>query len=772
MNTRNSNCVLCPLHEGVNTVCLWGRGNLNADIMFVGEAPGADEDRLGEPFVGAAGQILTNILKEFKIERKKVYISNSVKCRPPNNRRPRIKEVRACTHYLLSEINQVKPKLIIALGQLAGSTLLDQADFRVTVSRGKVFYSSYPEAEGIPIVVTYHPAAIKRDNTLIESVFQDFSFFMDILKNGIKERKKCVYKKGVSQVKKRASIDLETTGLNPFNPGSSIICVATTNRSHSGYCTTHIEKVRDIVANPDILKIGHNIKFDIKWFVTHGFKFNGQIHDTIVGEHLLNENLPSYGLKELAAVYTDMGAYSAKLERQLELVGHDPSKVPISTLMDYCSQDVDAAMRFYKAQIPRLKEEGLMPLFGLTMEGEMVMARAEIRGVNIDKKRHEVLHNKYETRIDELREEIKSICGTQLDNPNSGVQLAKVLVGKMGLPALKRTKTGKVSVDEEALKKMLKYDRKGIIKLILRYRNLRGDYTKYLTPARKIWQEDGRVHCEFKIHGTKTGRYSCKNPNLQQVPRESQIKSMFISTHKNGKILQVDYDQGEYRLLAHLSQDRFLLSAFESKEDIHKRTASQLFKVKYENVTDKQRYDAKQLNFSIIYGMGVERFAAATKMRLDDASHFMQSYKDARPGVKQYILDRENEILERGYVENLFGRRRRIPIIDLDDKREVKHAQRQAVNAPIQSALHDINILATTLLDRSIRNKGYTSRIILVVHDSIVLDCPNEEVNDIKKLAKEICENLPTSAYGFELTVPMNVSIGVGSNWKEASEND
>jgi DNA polymerase-1 len=189
-------------------------------------------------------------------------------------------------------------------------------------------------------------------------------------------------------------------------------------------------------------------------------------------------------------------------------------------------------------------------------------------------------------------------------------------------------------------------------------------------------------------------------------------------------------------------------------------------------VTDKQRYAGKTINFGIMYGMGIEKLAFETGMSERSAARFLQDYKGYYTGVRSYIRDKENEILEQGYVTNLFGRRRRIPILDVDNIREVRSAQRKAVNAPIQGGLHELNILSVVDLANALKTGGYKAVIILVVHDQALLDCPDEEVESVCKLGREIFEHPDTSRFGFELCVPMTVSIAVGSNWKEVTEID
>jgi DNA polymerase I len=772
INFRNPNCTACPLHVGVKTVCLFGEGNTKADLMIVGEAPGREEDEGGRPFIGQSGKLLRNILAEYKLSPGQIYISNSVKCRPPDNRRPNIKEVAACAHYLIEEIKFVKPKLIVALGQTAAGILLKRLRQTITESRGKVYKTAFKTAPVTPVIITYHPAAVVRDNTLIEAVFVDFEFIMRVLREGAPERKKSTYKVGLAIPKDTISVDLETEGLNPYAKSKQIVCCGTSIHSRSGYCTSSLDdpNLRKILVDKSITKVGHNIKFDICWLLTHGYEVNGPIYDTLVGEHLCNENHPNYGLKELAASFTDMGAYSVKMEKLLEEAEYDIRKVPLKTVMNYCAQDADAAWRLRLRQLPVLREEGLQELCTLVMAGERVVARAEVHGVYVDREWHAKLKKIYEKKIPELEKKIKDICGEDLTNINSSVQLGKILTGKLGFRIIKHTKTGKVSVDEDALKQLESDDTSGIIRTILKYRKVRGDYSKYL--GHNFWQYDGKVHTNFRIAGTDTGRYSCTKPNLQAVPRDSPIKYLFRSKYRNGRIIQIDYEQGELRLLAHLSQDKKLLKAFKDELDIHKLTACQIFQVPFSKVSDKQRFVGKTINFGTIYGMGPEKLQSElhkedVNVSVPTAAKFLHQFRETYPDVKKAIRDRGNEILENGYVVNPFGRRRRITILDPENIREVKEAQRKAFNAPIQGGLHDLNILSTVELDYKLRN--YRSTIILFVHDSILIDAPAEEVAEVVALARSVFENPDTSRFGFELTVPMPVSIKVGSNWKEAS---
>lgn len=772
---RNPHCHKCELFSTCRTICLFGHGNEKSDVVFVGEAPGESEDNIGKPFVGEAGTLLNNIFEEYKITRQNIYITNAVKCRPPGNATPKIKHIRACRDYLLNEIATIQPKLIVALGVVALQSLMDDALIRLGANRGKILYSEFPQIKDIPIIVTYHPAGVLRNQDWINPVLSDFEKITKFLKEGIPKKLKVQYFEGVcSPRNRRIAFDVETTGLDPFKKGGEIKCIGTSHAPCFGFATENLEEVKAILENPGIYKVGHNIKFDIKWAAKYGIKVTGPIRDTMVEAHLLNENEPSFGLKELSAQYTDMGGYTQHIDKIVKLAKGNRTKIPRNILLHYCAADCDATIRLDKIFMPQIKTEGLFPLFKLTMKGLELFTRAELAGVKIDLEHREYLRGIYKRKIDTLYRKIGAASGIEDFNPDSTIQLGKLLTGKFGLPIVKQTTLGRVSVDKFALDKLLTVDTSGIIKAILRLRELKGDYTKYLedTKSKEIVSSDGYIHCEFRVNGTDTGRYSCVNPNLQQVTKNSSIKEIFISRFSPGRIVQIDYDQGELRLLAQYTQDRTLLNAFRDGQDIHKITASKIFGVKFNDVTDEQRFAAKTINFGILYGMGPDKLSKTLKISMPRAAEFIREYYVNLKGVTEWKRDREKEILEAGFVTSLFGRKRRIPIVDEHNKRAIFKAQRQAVNAPIQGALHDLNILFATSLDKYLRRDSFKSIIILAIHDSIILDCPKEEVAQVERIAKKLASEVDTSKFGFTFNVPLSVSVGHGINWKEASESD
>jgi len=776
----NSGCRECPLYEHVHHVCLMGKGNPNAELMLVGEAPGETEDQLGEPFVGRAGTVLNELLEEFKIKREDIYITNAVKCRPPNNRTPHVGEMRACRHYLLDEIKTIQPKVILALGGLAMKSLLNETKFAIAANRGMINHALDSDINEIPVFVTYHPAAILRDERYLEPCVADFERVKGYLEHGAKPKAETKYYKGTASPRHHIVFDLETSGLNMFDPTRRILCVGTSVHATTGYCTNNLEAIRGILEDASCTKIAHNLKFDYKFLRTRGYKINGPVYCTMVGQHLLDENCVSFGLKELAAVHTDMAGYAHRMEKTLRLVNNDVTKVPEKILHSYCAMDVDASHRLYDMQVPQLEEQGLWPLTKLTMAGMKVMAEAEIAGVSLDMEKLKYLSRTYRKKIAFLYKEIEEKTGLDKFNPDSGQQLGKILTGKFGLKIIKMTKTGRVSVDKHTLDLLESHDKTGFVTTIKRLRKLKGDYAKYLHPERPVYDTDGYVHTDYRISGTDTGRYSCTDPNLQAMTKDSPIKEMFVSRFKKGKLVQLDYDQGELRLLAQYSNDTRLMRAFNEGQDIHKATAAEIFGIPLDKVTDEQRFAAKTINFGIIYGMGADKLARTINISVVRAAGYIRQYKKRLTRVNDYIEQMGNTILKHGEVKSLFGRRRRIPIsldetvpfqdLDYEEKKKILSAQRKAVNAPIQGGLHDLNILSVVALNKKLRSEGARSKILLVVHDSTIIDCPEDEWKDVIEIATEIYCNPDTSRFKFTFNVPLTVSVGYGTSWKDASE--
>ena len=351
-------------------------------------------------------------------------------------------------------------------------------------------------------------------------------------------------------------------------------------------------------------------------------------------------------------------------------------------------------------------------------------------------------------------------------NLNSPKQLGKVLFDDLGLPVIKKTKTG-YSTDESVLSALaLDHD---IANKILAYRQVAKLKSTYIDALPKLADEKtGLLHAEFNQIGAETGRLSSRNPNLQNIPIRtdlgSQIRKAIIASSKDNLLLAADYSQIELRVLAHLSKDDCLINAFRSNQDIHNYTASLIYEIDEKDVTQDMRYATKRVNFGIIYGMSAFGLAKDLKITQPEAQEFIDKYFLRYPGVKRF-MDAEIQKCEKdGYVSTLLQRRRYIPEINSQNKGIRQFAQRQAINTPVQGTAADLIKLAMIDIDREMRKNKFKSRMNITVHDELVFDIDKKEQEKVVKLVRELMEN------SIKLDVPIKVSMKIGRNWLEMKE--
>jgi DNA polymerase-1 len=789
---RNSDCRLCPLWEGAQSVCLIGDGIYPADLMLVGEAPGFREDNINKPFSGRAGELLDGVLEAVEVSRRSIFISNAVHCRPidPNNPtkngKPKPKEIEICSStYLTKEVAAVKPKLIVAMGAIAGTGLLQE---KVTVSgyRSRIWRTKEPFLPGIPVIVTYHPAAALYDDSLIEVIVKDFKWARKVMVHGHKDEK--VDYRLIDSVNsipgydldklKWVSIDLETDGFDPFLPNRNIISVQLAIKTGQAFYLPWTPSVRKeiklLAEDSRIGKIGHNVnKFDRNWLRKDGIHLRGKMHDTLIAIHLLNENFEDKSLDSVTSEYTPLKNHKHELQKyrkeHKEVQFRD---IPLSLMVPYGCGDADASLRLKKVFVPKLKAEGLMPLFNMQMKAMKLFADVEWDGAKIDVQLIDVLADDFEARINRLDKKLKGL------NAKSSQQVCKVLYKKWKLPAvgLGTKKSNWKPVANSAEKTLLKLMEIGLepyqekfIKRVLRSRELRTQLSTYILGIGDYIRKGDLIHTNYLLHGTDTGRLSSRGPNLQNIPREGPIKRLFVSRFgRRGVILSVDVSQGELRLAAHRSQDPALLAAFKSSGvDIHTKVAAMVLKIRESEVTPKQRKKAKTVNFGILYGGGAEKMAMEMKCSVKEAYEFIQLWKRTYSQWEPFTRSVKREVLLKGYVVSDFGRRRRLAITD-PDSGQGREAVRQAINSPIQGGLSDYTVLCGIELKSRIRKAGIKECCFIAnVHDQWVIDTLEEHAEKISEIAQDVFKNPDTSAFGFKFSVPMDIEVSMGPNWGE-----
>ena len=440
-------------------------------------------------------------------------------------------------------------------------------------------------------------------------------------------------------------------------------------------------------------------------------------------------------------------------------------EVSLETQTDYAAEDADVTFQLYEVFSPQLKKENLEELFHkVEMPLMKILAKMELAGISLDTDWLSRESVDLENDLRELEQKIFELSGEEF-NMNSPKQLGEILFEKLKLdPKAKKTKTGQYSTSEEVLQK-LAYKHE-IIQYILKYRTyqkLKSTYVDAL-PS-EIEPKDNRVHTTFSQTTAATGRLSSLNPNLQNIPirtaRGQQIRGAFVA-EEGKKIISADYSQIELRLIAELSGEDNMIKAFQNGEDIHASTASKLFKIPLDQVDKTQRSQAKTVNFGIIYGQGAFALAEQTGLSRTEAKQMIDSYYENYPKLKIFMTEQVEKARKNGFVETILGRKRHLKDINSNNFVVRGHAERNAVNAPIQGSAADVIKIAMIDINKALSEGGFKTKMLLQVHDELLFEVPEEEIEPIKVLIKEKMES------AVKTKVPLIVEVGVGNNWLEA----
>lgn len=526
-----------------------------------------------------------------------------------------------------------------------------------------------------------------------------------------------------------------------------------------------LEIFRPFFEKQEILKIGHNIKFDYKVLKRYGISVEGLLFDTMIAHYLLSPD-GRHVLEYLSEMYLNYKPIS--IESLIGKKGKNQTTFRSLTIEEqtkYAAEDADISWRLYGVFAPQLQKENLEDLFfKVEMPLMKVLAKMELEGIALDKKWLAQESIDLENDLRNLEKTIFELSGEEF-NMNSPKQLGEVLFEKMQLdPKAKKTKSGQYATSEDILQKLS--SKHEIIKHILEYRTYQKLKSTYVDALPlQIDKKDHRVHTNFSQTTAATGRLASVNPNLQNIPirtlRGQQIRGAFVANPGN-KLIAADYSQIELRLIAAISEEENMIKAFQSGEDIHASTASKLFGVPLEDVTKTQRSQAKTVNFGILYGQGAFGLAEQTGLSRKEAKEMIESYFETYPKLKKYMADQVVKAQEMGYVETILHRKRHLKDINSANFVVKAHAERNAVNAPIQGSAADVIKLAMIRIDEQLTEQNLKTKMLLQVHDELVFEAPEEELETVTALIKKEME----SAY--ETTVPLLVEVGVGDNWLEA----
>jgi DNA polymerase-1 len=572
------------------------------------------------------------------------------------------------------------------------------------------------------------------------------------------------------------SIDLETT--SPYPMWADLVGISVAHTPHQAFyipvghterkekqlpLSWVLEQLKPILEDGKIRKVGQNIKYE--WIVLkrHGIDLRGIHGDTMITSYLLNPTKHNHNLGEIAREHLDRNLMEYK-----EVVGTGGKavtfdQVDLDRARDYSCEDADVTLQLSHLLFPRLEDEGLQDLYGqVEIPLIVVLAKVEMNGVKIDTDLLSNFSKEVGSQLQQQMERIYHLAGERF-NINSSQQLGKILFEKLRLPVVKKTKTG-YSTDVDVLTKLsIQHD---LPLEILSYRNLSKLKSTYIDALPKLVHPGtGRIHTSYNQTVTATGRLSSSDPNLQNIPIRTEegnrIRQAFIP-EKGWVILSADYSQIELRLLAHLSQDPSLLQAFQRDEDIHARTASEIFGVSMENVTPSMRREAKVINFGIIYGMSAYGLSQQLGVESKIAQVYIDEYFRKYTGVKQYIENSLEGARQRGYVTTLLHRRRYLPDIQSPATNIRQAAERMAINSPLQGTAADIIKMAMIRIQNGIEENGLSTKMIMQVHDELVFEVPGDELQRSGPMIQREMEAV------MELSVPLKVSVHSGSNWAEA----
>ncbi len=834
---------------------MMGRGLPNAKVMFILEAPGQEDCIQQKIAAGSEGRELNKMLTDLGINPEEVYVTCVCKCRPPENRIPKASEVKECWPFLLEEIQAVKPKVMVPMGATAVEAILHRKGLQTI--HGTLFDV---EIEGIPVKVIpmNRPAYILKwpeYPNLRADLVKDLKLMKQAIEGGetfVKAKRPVAYtnlgdmpsaeivkqvKAYVEKIKQAGyfSYDIETTGFNFLTDRIISIALCCEETKGIGFYLDDASSIdlaeiflilKEIFESRSIMKIGHNMKFDNKFFRAKNIIVKLPCFDTMLSHFLLDEN-SLHGLKDLAYKYTDMGGYDDELdktykelilnkrkelmalkkegkitadqyeEQMAEYEAKGYSILPKKLLLEYNIADTDCTLRLYNLFKDMMVKEGVATVHEkILMPLQYVLAETEYNGVQIDLEYLHTFEKELLAQVEDLlfrlmsRPEVKeaeklSNPGLTSEskeyktfNPNSNPMLQTLLYRVAKLPGLQKTKTG-FSTDAETLGILA--EKSELVKVLLDYRVAKHDLTSYVVNFKKAMDSKGKLHTDYMLHGSVSGRIISHTPNLQNIKRKSNVMKLFVA-EPGCILLSADYGQIEYRMWGNYSNDPQMLGDINNDLDIHSDVACEVWPHLYQKIDNthyrmlqtgeikskvggEHRVIAKAVVFGLMFGRGVKSLVEELGITEAEANKIIHWFFNKYPGASQWIMEQKKMAHKMGYVVTLFGRRRRLPEIMSRDNELVAQAERQAVNTPIQSGASDVCSIATIRTYNNMKRAGLQSKLILSIHDSLKYNVPLNELEKAKECIQHgMCDSIPGIKF------PLLAEFEIGVNWRDLIE--
>ncbi|MGV8145608.1 MAG: DNA polymerase I [Alkaliphilus sp.] len=526
---------------------------------------------------------------------------------------------------------------------------------------------------------------------------------------------------------------------------------------------TSISALKEILENESIEKTGHNLKKEINHFKRYGVEIKNIRFDTMIAEYLIDATKNSYDLDKVALSYIEEVITSDETLRGKGKKRLPSIEIPPSMLMNYLCQQVRATLKIKTILKNKIEELNMEELFyNVELPVVEVLASMEVEGIEVDVKMLEELKIEFSDMIMKLSKEIHELADSDF-NISSPKQLSEVLFNQLKLTPVKKTKTG-YSTNIEVLEKL--YKEHDIIPKIIEYRHVTKLYSTYVEGLLNIINpESKRIHTSFKQTGTVTGRLSSVEPNLQNIPVRYEmgraLRKVFVAS-RGKQFIDADYSQIELRVLAHITKDVNMMDSFEKGQDIHTRTASEIFGLPIDEVSSDARGKAKAVNFGIVYGISDYGLSENLKISKKEAKKYIENYLETYVGVKNYMESIVQKAKTNGYVSTLLNRRRYLPEIKSSNFNIRSFAERTAMNTPIQGSAADIIKIAMVKVYSELQNKNLVSKLILQVHDELIVEAPLEEIDEVSEIIRRCMEE------AIELQVKLEVDLSVADNWYDA----
>lgn len=764
-------CDNCPLKGKPGFAFVGGYGDPSKGLWVIGEQPGHNEAIEGKPFVGASGNVLNKLFRSMGLNRDDFYITNAIKCYAEGVTDDEQETAQAqCVSNLAAEFNEYKPKYILTLGSIAQQAIDGR---KVTDVRG--FVRSFG---GAKIINTFHPAAAFRIPEYFDSIAYDFYKFSRLVKGEVRPKTVPIkvvssYEDVVEAVEKltkseKIAFDIEC---DHFELGSQLLCVQFYSREAGcayvfPWTQDNIPAIKQILECP-AKKIGQNLMFDVSHLRYNGLSVKNIWFDTMAAHHLVRSYLP-HDLNTLTSIYTDYEKYDDNVYSYIINKSTRFSVIPSGELYQYGGMDTIVTYDIHEALLDEMTKLGMTNLFfEITMPVAEVLIDLRFRGVKIDLDMMKTVAKELDVKIATANADLTKLVGYEI-NMNSSKQMGKLLYETIGLPVLKRSKkTGAPSCDKETVEKLLsnpeyKHPALSILRTFKQASKTRSTFLSDTLIETIERDPDHRIHTTYKINGTVTGRLSSEEPNLQNIPRGPMVRNCFMA--ENGfYFVETDFSQAELRVAAYLAKEDKMIQMFENGRDIHAETAAEIFKIPISKVDKETRVQAKFVVFGWLYGRGYSSIMEQYKKTEAEAKALLYGFENVYPKLVAWKHSIVAFAQKHRYLQNVFGRRRSFPIFGpfLPDW------EREALNFNPQSIVTDVCVRSMHLINKYFKENNFKSRLIMNLHDAIMFEIAEEEMDTALYVIKRIME-LPIP----ELGVGIPVDFKIGRRWAEEKKEE